>query len=79
MTITVTMKQTRRGADGSPLVAGQDYDLADAFACYLIGANLATDKNGALVGTTPYTGDIELTDGVLSVVGGLITGFTPAA
>jgi hypothetical protein len=78
MTINVTMKQTRRGADGSPLVGGQSYDLADSFACYLIGANLATDTNGALVGTAPYSGDVELTDGVLHVVSGLITGFTPA-
>lgn len=43
MTVSVTMLQTRRGEDGELwTVAGSPYAASDAFAAFLIGANLAT-------------------------------------
>lgn len=42
MSVTVTMRQTRRGEDGALWVAGSSYSATDAFAQFLVTHNLAT-------------------------------------
>lgn len=42
MTISVTMRQTRRGEDGQLWLVGQTYPASDGFAAMLISSNLAT-------------------------------------
>lgn len=77
MTITVTMKQTRRGPDGDPLTVGEEYELDDAVAAYLIGANLATDTNNAFVPQQPIPSQEIVIAGVgtLTFTNGLLVSF----